>query len=83
MNPRSTDVSFEFFPPNTPEGLHKLRDARRQPTEVPPREQQRADARLALGELAAAPCALALSTAASAASAAAVAASLAALAAAL
>jgi methylenetetrahydrofolate reductase (NADPH) len=30
MNPRSTDVSFEFFPPNTPEGLQKLRDTRQQ-----------------------------------------------------
>jgi len=30
MTSRSTDVSFEFFPPNTPEGLQKLRDTRRQ-----------------------------------------------------
>jgi methylenetetrahydrofolate reductase (NADPH) len=36
MTPRSTDVSFEFFPPNTPEGLQKLRDTRRQLSELNP-----------------------------------------------
>lgn len=36
MTSRSTDVSFEFFPPNTPEGLQKLRDTRRQLAELNP-----------------------------------------------
>ena len=31
-----TPVSFEFFPPNTPEGLLKLRETRRQLAEVSP-----------------------------------------------
>jgi methylenetetrahydrofolate reductase (NADPH) len=30
MTPSSVPVSFEFFPPNTPEGLAKLRETRRQ-----------------------------------------------------
>jgi methylenetetrahydrofolate reductase (NADPH) len=30
MTPSSVPVSFEFFPPNTPEGLGKLRETRRQ-----------------------------------------------------
>jgi len=36
MTSRSTDVSFEFFPPNTPEGLQKLRDTRRQLADLNP-----------------------------------------------
>jgi len=36
MTSRSHDVSFEFFPPNTPEGLQKLRDTRRQLADLNP-----------------------------------------------
>jgi len=36
MTSRSTDVSFEFFPPNTPEGQQKLRDTRRQLADLNP-----------------------------------------------
>jgi methylenetetrahydrofolate reductase (NADPH) len=35
-SPAIPPVSFEFFPPNTPEGLAKLRDARRQLAELSP-----------------------------------------------
>jgi len=36
MTSRSHDVSFEFFPPNTPEGQQKLRDTRRQLADLNP-----------------------------------------------
>ena len=36
MSPTPVPVSFEFFPPNTPEGLGKLRETRRQLTTLAP-----------------------------------------------
>jgi methylenetetrahydrofolate reductase (NADPH) len=36
MTASTAPVSFEFFPPNTPEGLAKLRDARRRLAELAP-----------------------------------------------
>jgi methylenetetrahydrofolate reductase (NADPH) len=36
MTPSSVPVSFEFFPPNTPEGLAKLRETRRQLAQLEP-----------------------------------------------